>query len=141
MEPSELPSVLSYIHLFAEHTHTKVIFICDENKIEKACKFPSIKEKYIRYTFRYEADLQSIIQINRHVPDEYKPLIKDIFERGNCFNIRTLKQVLSQFKDIVKWVNEAGIVPAKWLNEATKSVILFQCFYTIEKTGVGMCFY
>ena len=107
--------VLGLINEYSEHNHYKVIIVCNEDVyggkvegIDGDKEYWRYKEKTVRYTYRFEADVSQVYNTiaNTYDNKEYKlfleqqkKFILDMFDLGGKKNLRTLKFYLdSMFK-------------------------------------------
>lgn len=120
-EKISIKEVLGLINKYAEHDHRKVIMVCNEehflaDDVEEATRndYKKYKEKSIRFTYTYEADIAEVYDVMvSDLPDgEYKSCLKErkaeflhVFRIGDGKNLRTLKffvDTFSQLYDVVK---------------------------------------
>lgn len=108
--------VLGLINEYSEHKHYKVIIVCNENVydgkiegIERDKDYWRYKEKTIRYTYQFEADMPSVFDTLCDTYDnekfkEYlakmKQLILTLFSLGGNKNLRTMKFYLDSMSKI-----------------------------------------
>lgn len=108
--------VLGLINEYSEHNHYKVIIACNEDVYEGKVEginrrdeeYWQYKEKTVRYTYRFEADVSQVYNTiaNTYDNKEYKlfleqqkKFILDMFDLGGKKNLRTLKFYIdSMFK-------------------------------------------
>ena len=109
INPKCLQEIFGYISMLIEHKGMKVIILAHEEKLVNQCKeeYTSIKEKVIRFTIKYNAELDKILDnlVQNYQNEMFvkqlrtnKPIIIEIFRRANCYNIRTLKFILDNFE-------------------------------------------
>ncbi|HPS30906.1 MAG TPA: P-loop NTPase fold protein [bacterium] len=121
MEPQE---IMGYINDFIEHSQSGVVIICDDSKLEEDYKI--IKEKCVSREFEIIPDIDSAFDsfleteessYNKFL-DDSKNQIFIIFKQHKHQNLRTLKNVMSDFRkfcDEIKRINKDGVekIPAK----------------------------
>jgi len=99
--------VLGLINEYSEHNHYKVIIVCNEDVyegkvegVDKDEEYWRYKEKTIRYTYRFEADVPKVFDTiaetyedanYKHYLEVKKPFILTLFGLGGKKNLRTLK--------------------------------------------------
>ncbi|HNW83239.1 MAG TPA: P-loop NTPase fold protein, partial [bacterium] len=101
MEPQE---IMGYINDFIEHSQSGVVIICDDSKLEEDYKI--IKEKCVSREFEIIPDIDSAFDsfleteessYNKFL-DDSKNQIFIIFKQHKHQNLRTLKNVMSDFR-------------------------------------------
>lgn len=107
-----LDELFGYINNFVEHHHCKVIFIADEDKINKENKYNNFcyndfKEKLIGKTFEIVPDYHKAIDSLLHQSGNKSiinnnELITDIFISSKIYNLRILRQCLLEFSRFEK---------------------------------------
>ncbi len=111
----DLDGILGYINYFVEHQEFKVIILANESELLKIESYKSIKEKLIGKTFDISLDftgaLESFIKMVDHSEVEsflnsQTDLIRNIYETAEYDNLRSLKQVVFDFKRIYDQVPE-----------------------------------
>lgn len=133
-------SAMGYLNTFIEHYNTKCIFACYEEELtSKVIPYSTIKEKYIRYTYSYKADFETVIT-EKISTNKYRDIISieeviRIFEKGETFNIRTLFYALSLFYTLAEEVEK--LEPLNRRDEVIQLILNYICFYSIEfKRGI-----
>lgn len=120
-EKISIKEVLGLINKYAEHDHRKVIMVCNEDHfladdVEETTRndYKKYKEKSIRFTYTYEADIAEVydVMVSDLTDGEYKSCLKEkkteflhVFRIGDGKNLRTLKffvDTFVQLYDIVK---------------------------------------
>lgn len=125
--------VLGLINSYAEHTHRKVIIVCnedeflasaesnDENKQkEEECKkaedYKKYKEKSVRFTYKFDPNVGAVYDVMvSKIPDSvYKHyLVKEkhsilsLFRLGGEKNLRTLKFFIDTFEKLFLAIQQA----------------------------------
>ena len=115
--------ILGLINEYAEHDHYKVIIVCNEDVYAKNASSPNnnneeywkYKEKTIRYTYNFVADVQSVFDtiVKTYKNENFqkylelnKSFILKIFEIGGENNLRTLKFYLDSMSNLYSSVPE-----------------------------------
>lgn len=147
VHPPFIEELFGYINTYIEHTGNKVLFVCDETKIKKYFEersdtplreFGTIKEKYVRRTYRLDADLNTILRHNS-IDEGNANLIEQTFTTGRCYNLRTLQFTLESLEEIL---NEFHIIKHdiddKYKEIIEKLIVFYTTFVSIEyKKGVS----
>lgn len=106
IEPSFLEEAIGYVNSFVEHSANKAIFLCNDKKLEDKEKFEQIKEKYFRYSFCFEGNIEDVInEMDMKLPID-KELILEVYERFLNNNIRTFLYSINIFSDIYNDIKE-----------------------------------
>lgn len=107
--------VLGLINEYSEHNHHKVIVVCNEDVyaghiegVNKDEEYWQYKEKTIRHTYRFEADVPNVYDViaNSFEKEDFKQFLQQqktfilhLFSLGGKKNLRTLKFYIdSMFK-------------------------------------------
>ena len=113
LERASMPliDVLGYINQFVEHEGYRVIVVANEEKCQESTQgrpFSTIKEKVIGRTFEIIPDASSALNsfLNELVADDSvsvlsqrKQIILKVYNRGNHWNLRQLRQAVLDFSD------------------------------------------
>ena len=135
--------VLGLINEYSEHNHYKVIIVCNEdvyegkvdglNRDEEYWRF---KEKTIRYTYRFEADVPKVYDTIvdtfnntdlKHYLEQNKSFILNLFDLGGKKNLRTLKYYLDSLSKI--FVN---VTDVKYKKQILKTLCVSTMIYATE---------
>lgn len=131
---------LGYINLLVEHQNIKVILIGDENILrEKVPEFDKIKEKTIRFTYKFTPDISKTYDsFIETYPNQYESFLREnkdfvceIFKRGEHFNLRTLNFSLDLFQKVYSFVEDYG-VDKKFKAQVLDRLLFFITAYSIE---------
>lgn len=134
--------VMGWINAYAEHEKCKVIIICNEKAIRQQSEirqdnryeeYLKYKEKTIRYTIDFLADVSAVYDLVVHKKDpkekEFyqanKALILDLFACGGDKNIRTLLFVLDCLYKVCRSSLDGP-------EEITEQLIITFVIYAIE---------
>ena len=140
--------VLGLINSYAEHSHFKVVVVCNENHYE-ADKFiddvkndyKTYKEKSVRFTYTIKADISKMVEeFAKGRGESYskylrgrKDYIASIYQRGNCSNLRTLKYNLDIYEHIYDIIGRTIESDNKQhVNTVTNYMLLLSMIYSIE---------
>lgn len=143
IDESYFESAMGFINVYIEHYHTKCIFVCNEQKLEeKIALFKKIKEKYIRFTYNFKADFEQLL-IKELVAIESTQNIKidevlHVFNKGRCYNLRTLFFALSIFKRIINGLEKERIHFDEHNDQLFQLMLNYICFYSIEHKSKGV---
>lgn len=105
----DLSSLLGYINFFVEHNDMKVILIAHEDKLLEDADYPSIKEKLIGKTLNILPIFEDALKSFVHRVEDVKirdflsnnfDIIKDLYQRTNYKNLRSLNNILLEFSRI-----------------------------------------
>ncbi|MGA6135862.1 P-loop NTPase fold protein [Acinetobacter dispersus] len=115
LERCKIPveEVLGYINFFIEHQKIKVLIVGNEEEIEEGATYNKIREKLIGASFNYIED--SSVAINLFIDEIFEGEVKDIlknnketieliFNASEFKNLRSLKQILSNFNRLSKLI-------------------------------------
>lgn len=158
IDPLYFESAMGFINTHIEHNNIKCIFLCNEKRllentysesenyihtgIGKIYDYNLIKEKYIRFTYKFRKDFRSIIQSNALEIKEDVSIdideIHKVFRKGECYNLRTLFYAFSIFEGVLQKLDFSY----KFVSQAVKNEVLqllfnYICFYTIEYKNKG----
>lgn len=139
--------VLGLINSYAEHTHRKVIIVCNEESFLESEKvsedYTKYKEKSVRFTYSFEPDESAAYDaMCNDVQDrEYKEYLnsnKDsilaVFRLGGNKNLRTLKFFVDTFGKIYNEVSKS-----KHATKLIRNYMVALMLYSIEhKKGVSI---
>ena len=135
--------VLGLINSYAEHTHRKVIIVCNEehflsegydHKLRE--DYLKYKEKSVRFTYSYKANVETAYEtmVMELSPSEYRDYLNVnklaillLFSIGDNKNLRTLKFFIDAFKEIYNTVKGT-----KYEEQVVSSYLLSFMLYTIE---------
>lgn len=111
----DLGGLLGYINFFVEHNEMKVILIADEEKLFENEDYSSIKEKLIGKTLSISPSFEDVLasSINENENITIKDflannfdVIKDVYQKTDYKNLRTLKHILLDFRRIFQALPE-----------------------------------
>lgn len=100
-----LDELFGFVNGIVEHSNSKVILICEEDKLinvsstkSLSVSYSEFKEKLVGHTFEYKVEFDSIVS---GFIDEFgvalsqrKPLIIDLFLASRCVNLRVIRRGL-----------------------------------------------
>lgn len=134
--------VLSLINSYVEHDKIKVVIVCnekayevDENGNGRDVDYWKFKEKTVRYSCVYEANIPKVYDtliepLNgdyKKYLEENKSTILSIFGRGGKKNLRTLKFFIDSMEQVF------GLIPkVKYHDDIARSISLTYLIYSIE---------
>lgn len=136
--------ILGLINDYSEHNHYKVIIVCNEDVYAKNASSPNnnneeywkYKEKTIRYTYNFVADVQSVFDTIvktykdenfRKYVEQNKSFILNIFEIGGEKNLRTLKFYLDSMSNLYSNVPEV-----KYKENILRTLLVSTMIYATE---------
>jgi KAP family P-loop domain len=136
--------ILGLINDYSEHNHYKVIIVCNEDVYAKNAFSPNnnneeywkYKEKTIRYTYNFVADVQSVFDTIvktykdenfRKYVEQNKSFILNIFEIGGEKNLRTLKFYLDSMSNLYSNVPEV-----KYKENILRTLLVSTMIYATE---------
>ena len=135
--------VLGLINEYSEHNHYKVIIVCNEDVYEGKLdglnrdeEYWRYKEKTIRYTYRFEADVPKVYDtiVNtfnntdlKQYLEQNKSFILNLFDLGGKKNLRTLKYYLDSLSKI--FVN---VTDVKYKKQILKTLCVSTMIYATE---------
>jgi len=105
----DLSNLLGYINYFVEHQELKVILIANEDELLKNSSYKFIKEKLIGKTFSMSLDFEGALEnfittVNESVVRDFLSdnieLTKNLYEKAEYENLRTLRQNILDFERI-----------------------------------------
>jgi len=113
----QISEVLGFINSFIEHDKCKVLFISDENRIEKKDSYWTFKEKVVGYSIEYIPDIENVFTTicesfkqDRRLQlflAKHKTTLFQMLRNRNLHNIRILKHALQSYKFIHNHLIEA----------------------------------
>lgn len=140
--------VLGLINSYAEHSHFKVVVVCNENHYESDVTsdevkkdYKKYKEKSIRFTYTIRADIaKMVVEFSKGKNEDYsnflcekKDFIASIYKRGKCSNLRTLKYNLDIYERIYGIMGKAvQSVNEQHVNAIANYLLLLSMVYSIE---------
>lgn len=145
LERGQIPidEFFGFVNSIVEHSNSKVILICDEEKLKTSAekdnlkiKYKDFKEKLIGQTFSLEVDYAQIAAsfINasgeKVLTDNLK-LIVDLFVASKCENLRIIKHCLL---DVVRLLKQLPSEVEKNINYSVfvKNVVAYLVIASIE---------
>lgn len=144
-----LDELFGYINNFVEHHHCKVIFIADEDKINKENKYNKFcyndfKEKLIGKTFEIVPDYHKAIdsllhQSNNNSLKNNCNLVYDIFIASKTNNLRILRQSFIDFDRFETLIDEEIKEHQRYngfIKELIFYFIVFYCEYKIINSDI-----
>ena len=146
LERSQIPldEFFGFINSIVEHSNSKVILICDENKLKESAdrdnlkvEYKYFKEKLVGQTFSLEVNYTQIVASfikasgNTILTDNLN-LIVDLFVASKCENLRIIKHCLL---DIERLFNQLPNEIMKSANYAifVKNVVAYIVITSIEE--------
>ncbi len=139
IEKDCLNGILGHINAFVEHQNLKTVIVGDEKILEeKVSDYKRTKEKLIRFTSAYEADIKGVFDdMIQTYPSEYKEFlirskdfICDLYAKGEHKNLRTLHFNLDIFGKIFHSLD--SLKSNKYYNEILDRFLYFATAYSIE---------
>jgi hypothetical protein len=131
----DIVNLLGYINQFVEHRGLKVILIANEEEIQKKDElYKIIKEKLIGKTFDISSDFDNsfecFIEIlrdeeSKKILSDNIQVIKGIYDKSNCRNLRILRQIILDFERIFKKLPEEVKSNSKAVLELLMQLIVF----------------
>lgn len=148
--------VLGLINSYAEHLHSKVIIVCNEEKylfndkdiheehVEDKVKqdYKKYKEKSVRFTYTFEPNVDVVYdKMVSDISEEHymaflirnKTSILSLFELGGKKNLRTLKFFIDTFEKVFRTANKTNYKDSV-IRSYLVSFMLYVCEY---KSGVS----
>ena len=128
--------ILGLINEYSEHNHYKVIIACNEEIYKDNEEYRKYKEKTIRYTCNFVADVESVFDTVvkaydddtfRKYLEQNKSFILKIFEIGGDKNLRTLKFYLDSMSNLYSNVPEV-----KYKENILRTLLVSTMIYAIE---------
>jgi hypothetical protein len=133
---SFLEEALGFINSYIEHGHTKVVFLCDETRIQEKTKerYRLIKEKYISFTIEYEPNFEKFSNATKSLDKNEKKLVDSIFKRGLCYNLRILEYALKANRYVLLRFNGFKInnLEQNDISQIRRLLIFYTTFFSIE---------
>ena len=136
-----IKEVLGLINSYAEHTHRKVIIVCNEEHFLKDVDlrddYLKYKEKSVRFTYSYVANVELVYDAMVSVlpSSEYhdylrtnKPKVLSLFRLGSNKNLRTLNFFIDTFGEIYR--TSRG---SKYEEQIVSGYVLSFMLYAIEQ--------
>ena len=140
--------VLGLINSYVEHSHFKVVVVCNENHYESDNSLGDVKkdyrtykEKSVRFTHSIKADVaKMVVEFAKGRNEGYskflserKDYIASIYQKGNCSNLRTLKYNLDIYEhiyDIIRKTIQSD--NEQHVNAIANYMLLLSMVYSIE---------
>jgi hypothetical protein len=139
-----IKEVLGLINSYAEHSHFKVIIVCNENHylsddVDDGVKkdYQKYKEKSVRFTYKFTPDVEAVYNamVNEVVEEDYKRYLNkeknsilSLFGLGGEKNLRTLKFIIDSFCKIYQIVQLAEY-KVKTTRTYLVTFMLYACEY------------
>lgn len=140
--------VLGLINSYVEHSHFKVVVVCNENHYESDKTLDDVKkdyrtykEKSVRFTHTIKADISKmVVEFAKGRNEGYskflcerKDYISSIYKKGNCSNLRTLKYNLDIYEHIFDIIEKTIRTDNKQhVNAIENYMLLLSMVYSIE---------
>ena len=140
--------VLGLINSYVEHSHFKVVVVCNENHYESdktlydvKKDYRTYKEKSVRFTHTIKADISKmVVEFAKGRNEGYskflcerKDYISSIYKKGNCSNLRTLKYNLDIYEHIFDIIEKTIRTDNKQhVNAIANYMLLLSMVYSIE---------
>jgi len=140
--------VLGLINSYAEHSHFKVVVVCNENHYESdktlgdvKKDYRTYKEKSVRFTHTIKADISKmVVEFAKGRNEGYskflcerKNYIASIYKKGYCSNLRTLKYNLDIYEHIFDIIGKTIRTDNKQhVNAIENYMLLLSMVYSIE---------
>ena len=140
--------VLGLINSYVEHSHFKVVVVCNENHYESdnilgdvKKDYRTYKEKSVRFTHTIKADISKmVVEFAKGRNEGYsnflierKDYIASIYKKGNCSNLRTLKYNLDIYEHIFDIIGKTIRTGNKQhVNAIANYTLLLSMVYSIE---------
>ena len=140
--------VLGLINSYVEHSHFKVVVVCNENHYESDKTLDDVKkdyrtykEKSVRFTHTIKADISKMVEEFAKGRNEgyskflceRKDYISSIYKKGNCSNLRTLKYNLDIYEHIFDIIEKTIRTDNKQhVNAIANYMLLLSMVYSIE---------
>ena len=145
LERSHIPldEFFGFVNNLVEHSNSKVILICEEDKLKESAEkdnlkvdYKDFKEKLIGQTFSLEVDYAQIVASfiktsgNKILTDNLE-LIVDLFVASHCENLRIIKHCLI---DIIRLFKQLPEEIEKNVNYAlfVKNVVAYLVIASVE---------
>lgn len=140
--------VLGLINSYVEHSHFKVVVVCNENHYESDKTLDDVKkdyrtykEKSVRFTHTIKADISKmVVEFAKGRNEGYskflcerKDYISSIYKKGNCSNLRTLKYNIDIYEHIFDIIEKTIRTDNKQhVNAIAHYMLLLSMMYSIE---------
>ena len=140
--------VLGLINSYAEHSHFKVVVLCNENhyESEKTSEdvkkdYKTYKEKSVRFTYTIKADISKMVvefangrnEGYSKFLSEIKDYIASIYKKGKCNNLRTLKYNLDVYEHVYGIIGKTIRTDnEQHVNAIANYMLLLSMVYSIE---------
>lgn len=140
--------VLGLINSYVEHSHFKVVVVCNENHYESDKTLDDVKkdyrtykEKSVRFTHTIKADISKmVVEFAKGRNEGYskflcerKNYIASIYKKGYCSNLRTLKYNLDIYEHIFDIIGKTIRTDNKQhVNAIANYMLLLSMVYSIE---------
>lgn len=140
--------VLGLINSYVEHSHFKVVVVCNENHYESdktlvdvKKDYRTYKEKSVRFTHTIKADISKmVVEFAKGRNEGYskflcerKDYIATIYKKGNCSNLRTQKYNLDIYEHIFDIIGKTIRTDNKQhVNAIANYMLLLSLVYSIE---------
>lgn len=112
IERSKIPldELFGFVNGIVEHSNSKVILICDEEKLIEVAKkenlsveYKDFKEKLVGQTFSLEVDYAGITNVfieasNSKILQDNRRIITELFVASKCENLRLIRHCLIDIK-------------------------------------------
>lgn len=145
-----LKEILGLINTYAEHSHLKVIVVCNEDKFLSKEANPALKEAYlkykeksIRFTYSFVPDVEAVYDaIVSGIPEgEYKDYLTQekksvlsLFDLGGESNLRTLKFFIDTFGRIYDFIQfkDPDSTARNYKKQRDRLYLVSYMLYTLE---------
>lgn len=140
--------VLGLINSYVEHSHFKVVVVCNENhyESEKTSEdvkkdYKTYKEKSVRFTYTIKADISKMVvefangrnESYSKFLSEIKDYIASIYKKGKCNNLRTLKYNLDVYEHVYGIIGKTIRTDnEQHVNAIANYMLLLSMVYSIE---------
>lgn len=124
--------LLGYINYFVEHQELKVILVANEDELFQ--NYQVIKEKLIGRTFGVSLDFEGALEnfitrtndsgVRIFLSDNTK-LIKDLYDKAEYGNLRTLRQIILEFERVFEILPDRAKRKIELLQDLLKLLIVF----------------
>lgn len=138
-----LDELFGFINSIVEHSNSKIILICDEEKLDKvankeglATEYKNFKEKLVGQTFAlevYYADVagQFIDKLSNPIINSNRDLIIDLFIASKRENLRLMRHCLIDIKRFFEQLPE-NIKENPNYNQFIKNIVAYVVIASIE---------
>lgn len=140
--------VLGLINSYTEHSHFKVVVVCNENHYDSdktlddvKKDYKTYKEKSVRFTHTIKADISKmVVEFAKGRNEGYfnflserKDYIASIYKKGKCSNLRTLKYNLDVYEHIYGVIGKTIRTDnEQHVNAIANYMLLLSMVYSIE---------